>query len=253
MSSIQLGCITIIVSSIIQSTSANAKPSKNADWNTKVLVTRPLSVLFVGNSHLLMPGFIKRVRKRIRAKSAQAPRIRVMAKIGATLTKTKRKKGVERVLRSVKWDIIVLQESTTAFMTGHGRKNFLSAVKWFRKRKPAGTKLLLWETWPQGASHALYHRRGVWGRWFKRPPRNPDQLFSWIETGIRRAAKANASYISPIGRCWMSLAPTKRPYAKDDYHPSTRGLTFIAEILAGSVVATAQVNTPSGRVVGSCP
>lgn len=253
MSSIRMGCITVIVSSIIQSTSANAKPSKNADWNTKVLVTRPLSVLFVGNSHLLMPGFIKRVRKRIRAKSAQAPRIRVVAKIGATLTKTKRKKGVERVLRSAKWDIIVLQESTTAFMTGHGRKNFSSAVKWFRKHKPAGTKLLLWETWPQGASHALYHRRGVWGRWFKKPPRNPDQLFSWIETGIRRAAKANASYISPIGRCWMGLAPTKRPYAKDDYHPSTKGLAFIAEILAGSVVATAQANTPSSQVAGSCP
>jgi len=200
-----------------------------------------------------MPGFIKQVRKRIRAKSSRTLKLQTIAKIGATLTRTKAMKGVEKILRSKKWDAIVLQESTTAFMTKHGRKNFMSAVKWFRKRKPTGAKLLLWQTWPQGASHALYHRRGVWGRWFKNPPRDPDQLFSWIETGVKRAARANASFISPIGHCWMALRSAKRPYARDDYHPSTRGLAFVAKILAGSIVAVAQTMPRPGSVVSNCP
>ena len=108
-------------------------------------------------------------------------------------------------MRAKAWDVIVLQESTTAYMTNHGRKNILAAVAWFHNNKPAASKLLLWQAWPQGASHALYYRRGVWGRWFKNPPKNPNQLFSWISAGAIRAAVANYVFISPIGHCWMSL------------------------------------------------
>ena len=211
------------------------------------------SVLLIGNSHLLMPGFMKRVEARVRSIRGQPATFRVVAKIGTTLTKSRKRAATLAALRSSKWDVIVLQESTTAFMTNHGRRNFASAIKWFDARKPKSAKLLLWQTWPQGSSHALYHRRGVWGRWFKNPPRNPTQLFSWIEAGVRGAATAHRAYIAPIGRCWMKLSPRKRPYAQDDYHPSNRGLTFIANILARSIVATAaDTDAAPGAVIGKC-
>ena len=246
--------VTALATSIaLPSLAANAKPPDGGAWRTTTKLARPLSTLLIGNSHILMPGFLKRVRTRIRAKTGQTPKLRTLAKIGTTLSKTKRQSNTASVLKSKNWDVIVLQESTTAFLTGHGRRSFMSAVKWFNAHKPEGAKLLLWETWPQGARHGLYHRRGVWGRWFKNPPRNPKQLFSWIEKGTGGAARANASYVAPIGSCWMLLKPAKRPYARDRYHASTRGLTFVAEILARSVVATAQMQAAPGQVAGACP
>lgn len=246
--------VAVLATCIVQpALTADAKPSDVSAWRTSTRAARPLSALLVGNSHILMPGFLKRVRKRIRAKTGRTPKLRTLAKIGTTLSKTQRQSDTARVLASAKWDVIVLQESTTAFLTGHGRRSYMSAVKWFNARKPEGAKLLLWETWPQGARHALYHRRGVWGRWFKNPPRSPKQLFSWIAKGTNGAAAANASYVSPIGSCWMRLKPGKRPYAKDRYHANTRGLTFIAEILARSMVATARMQAAPGQAAGACP
>lgn len=233
--------------------STQAKPLDRDDWQTKVHIVRPLSVLLVGNSHLLMPGFLKRVRRRISAKTDRVASYRTVAKIGTTLSKSRRRSVTKRILRSEKWDVIVLQESTTAFLTPHGRRRFMSAVEWFDQHKPAHARLLLWETWPQGRRHALYHRRGVWGRWFKNPPRNPKHLFSLIKEDTTSVAEAIDANIAPIGRCWMRLARAKRPYAKDNYHASRKGLTFVAEILARSVVATAQTSSLPGRVRGSCP
>ncbi len=231
--------LTVIAFSIFPLTMSVAQPTKPPQWRTEVHRAGPLSALFIGNSHLLMPGFAKQVRERIRNQSRQNAKIHIVAKIGTTLTKTRRKKDTKRILRSRNWDVIVLQESTTAFLTPHGRRNFAMTVEWFKRNKLSGSKILLWETWPQGHRHALYHRRGVWGRWFKKPPRNPKQLFAWIATGTQRAAKANAAYVAPIGQCWMRLSPAKRPYAKDHYHASRRGLRFVAGILANSVVTVA--------------
>ena len=214
----------------------------------------PLSVLFIGNSHLLMPGFMKQVQRRLKGKSAKGRPIKTqtVAKIGTTLTKSRKTAKTRNALRGTQWDVIVLQESTTAFMTGHGRQNYMAAVKWFRQNKPPGTKLLLWQTWPQGARHALYGRRGVWGKWFPNPPKGPKQLFSWISTWTDRAAEKNGAFISPIGSCWMGLARRKRPYARDAYHPSPKGIRYIAEILARSVISVADAGGET-RVRGACP
>lgn len=214
---------------------------------------RELSVLLIGNSHLLMPGFAKKLKRQL-AEGDRKVDMKIVAKIGTTLTKSRKKAATRTAMRSKGWDVIVLQESTTAFMTKHGRRNFMSAVEWFDQNKPGNSKLLLWQPWPQGASHALYARRGVWGRWFKNPPRNPKQLFSWISEGVRRAADKRELVISPIGHCWMSLPKRKRPYAGDDYHPSNRGLTFIAKTLASSVQATASDQQATNtRRIGACP
>ena len=159
-----------VASCLCLATDVSAKPSEVQGWKTQAQKAKPLSILLVGNSHLLMPGFMKRVRKQLRSKWRRPFRTRVIAQVGTTLTKSRRKPETRHALRSAKWDIVVLQESTTAFMTTHGRRNYMASVKWFRKFKPAQAKILLWQTWPQGARHALYHRRGVWGRWFKNPP-----------------------------------------------------------------------------------
>lgn len=242
-----------VASCLCLAAGVSAKPSKVPGWKTQVHKAKPLSILLVGNSHLLMPGFMKRVRKQLRSNWRRPFRIRVIAEIGTTLTKSRRKPETKQALRSAMWDIVVLQESTTAFMTTHGRRNYMASVKWFRKFKPTNTKILLWQTWPQGARHALYHRRGVWGRWFKNPPKHPKQLFSWIRRGTLRAANANAAYISPIGKCWMALPRARRPYAGDRYHPSKRGLSFVAVILARSIIGTAKSDVRSNPVVGNCP
>ena len=224
-----------------------------AAQSTENSKARELSVLLVGNSHLLMPGFAKRLKRQLKARQ-RLKKFEIVAKIGTTLTKSRRKASTLKAMKSAAWDVIVLQESTTAFMTNHGRQNFMSAVAWYDKNKPAGAKLLLWQPWPQGSSHALYARRGVWGRWFKNPPRNPKQLFAWISKGVKRAADRHNLVISPIGHCWMSLAKRKRPYAGDDYHPSIRGLNFIAKTLASSVAATAAgQGGDKARRIGGCP
>lgn len=242
--------ILMVVLLVLQTIATSAAPASTGDAN------RPLSVLLVGNSHLLMPGFTKRLMRNLKGadKPHRTVKLGVIAKIGTTLTKSRKQKNTRRQLMATAWDVIVLQESTTAFMTKHGRHNFQRAVDWFQKHKPAKSKLLLWQAWPQGARHALYARRGVWGRWFKNPPRNPNQLFSWIASGVHRAANKHDLAVSPIGYCWMRLARRKRPYAGDAYHPNGRGLTFIARILASSIVATADGRTGNEtRIVGECP
>lgn len=228
-----------IIVFVFPASASLAQPSNSTQWRTEIRRAEPISALLIGNSHLLMPGFAKQVRRHIRKLTRLEPKIHVVAKIGTTLTKTKRKKDTRRILRSRNWDVIVLQESTTAFLTSHGRSSFASTVEWFKRNKPQHSKIVLWEAWPQGRRHALYHRRGVWGRWFKNPPRGPKQLSARIATDTERAAKTNAAYVSPIGRCWMRLSPAKRPYAKDHYHASRRGLLFVAGILASSVVSVA--------------
>lgn len=248
--------IALLVGLTLYAEMAFAAPWETVVKPTKKPASPTLSVLLVGNSHVLMPGFLKRLKRQLRAKMqrGQQLQLRSIAKIGTTLTKSRKQKETLKILRSTPWNVIVLQESTTAFMTGYGRRGFMLTVKWFRENKPKPSKLLLWEAWPQDRGHALYSGRGVWGKWFKKPPKSPKQLYSWINTVSTKTALANMAGIAPIGGCWMRLPRKKRPYSRDRYHASVRGLTFVAKVLASSIVATAhgQKDDKAG-VVGACP
>ncbi len=198
-----------------------------------------LSVLFIGNSHTLMPGFTTRVVSALAARAGRRARIqtRTIAKIGTTLTRQRRVAATRAAMQSRIWSAIVLQESTTAFMTKGNRSTFLKTLRWYNNHTPAGSKLILWEPWPQGPRHGLYRRVRPWRNWFPNPPKNPEVFIRLINQTVRRAADVFPKIrIAPVGSCWMALPRRKRPYAGDDYHASVRGQRFIARILARTIL-----------------
>ena len=95
----------------------------------------------------MMPGFAEKLKRQLVAGDLKID-IRIVAKIGRTLTKSRKKAASPTAMLSKGEEVIVLQETTTAFLTKYGHRNLMSAVKWFDQNKQGNSKLLLWQPWP---------------------------------------------------------------------------------------------------------
>jgi hypothetical protein len=173
-------------------------------------------VLFVGNSLTFrndLPELVHRLggrRTPIFAGSFTAP--------GWELRQFAGDYQLDRLLKEVHWDVVVLQEQSQipSFAVADRGREFIPYVKDLAdKIRKSGAQPLLFATW----AHRLGDRRNVSGDTYA-------AMQQRVVGGYWDAARASASPVAPVGVAW-SEALTRRPqlglWASDGIHPSSAG------------------------------
>ncbi len=166
----------------------------------------PLRVLFVGNSLTYTTDIPRRVAKVAEATGRKAV-IESVAYPSFSLEDHWRDgRAAEAILRG--WDIVVLQQGTSAHESG--RAELVEYARRFAKLiRGAGAKPALYMVWPLA----------------DRPREFPDTIRSW-----RRAASETDAILIPAGEAWLR-ALAKEPRLKlysDGIHPSSFGSDIAA-------------------------
>jgi hypothetical protein len=173
-------------------------------------------VLFVGNSLTFrndLPEMVHRLggaRTPIFAGSFTAP--------GWQLRQFAGDHGLDRLLREVHWDVVVLQEQSQvpSFPADDRAREFTPYVKQLAdKIRADGAQPLLFVTW----AHRTGDRRNVSRDTYA-------AMQQRIVDGYADAARASASALAPVGVAWGN-ALTRRPqlalWSSDGTHPSRAG------------------------------
>ena len=173
-------------------------------------------VLFVGNSLTFkndLPGLVHRLggaRTPIFAGSYTAP--------GWQLSQFAGDRGLDRLLREVRWDVVVLQEQSQvpSFADDDRAREFTPYVTDLADMiRASGAQPLLFVTW----AHRTGDRRNVTGDTYA-------AMQQRVVDGYRDAAGASRSAVAPVGVAWAE-ALTRRPqldlWASDGTHPSRAG------------------------------
>ncbi|MEM9027283.1 MAG: DUF4886 domain-containing protein [Pseudomonadota bacterium] len=231
------------------SIAATARPSQAADIDLNRIQddvsrhgSRAFTVLFIGNSHVLVNNVPGRVAKRLDAVVGPS-RKPVTARIainGARLSDFAGRDIVKTALKRISWDILVLQEATASFLSSSGRKNFHASLNWFMRHKPTTTRVVLYQTWPFQSHHWLYHRPNLTR--YERP-KSPDQMWTWIRSAYQTAVQRNRVTLAPVGHCWLAAENTSSFYSSDGNHASVAGSNLAAEVLTQAIVRTSALNS----------
>ena len=190
------------------------------------------SVLFIGNSHLFVNNVPQRVQERLRS-SRGSVQIKTFTRGGAQLASFTRRTDVETALKSRTWNVVVLQEASATFLAPGGSERFDRSVAWFRKRLPATTQIVLYQTWPW--------RDG--SRYFKGRASNTRHMWRIMRTAYARIAQQREVIVAPVGMCWVRSPSQATLYSADGNHASVAGSRLAARILAATI---------AGKVSAEC-
>ncbi|MEL8056927.1 MAG: hypothetical protein AAGK66_12280 [Pseudomonadota bacterium] len=203
-----------------------------ADQRTE---TRDISVLFIGNSYTFQHDIPARVKGlapvrdgvRVRYKTA------LIADGGVNLIKYVDDPRVMRTLAREDWDVIILQDRSTAAFYQKERAEFDAALKWFKARaEEEGADLILFETWPRRTGHPFYRASPEAG--FS-PPRHQADMARTIRSTYARGAESVSARVAPVGTCWMQADAINDLYADDGSHASQRGADLTARVLENAI------------------
>jgi hypothetical protein len=127
-------------------------------------------------------------------------------------------RGLDRLLREVRWDVVVLQEQSQvpSFPDDDRAREFTPYVTNLADRiRASGAAPLLFVTW----AHRTGDRRNVSGDTYT-------AMQQRVVDGYWDAARASRSAVAPVGVAWAE-ALTRRPqldlWASDGTHPSRAG------------------------------
>lgn len=188
-------------------------------------------VLFIGNSHLLVNNVPARVQRRLRTAKGQA-RIRTFAYGGARLLSFTRRADVASALRTTNWNIVVLQEASATFLTAHGRRNFQRAVRWFQRNVPAGTRIVLYQTWPWRSGSRYLGRSGS----------SSAKMWSAMQTEYSKPRRTRGVTIAPVGSCWVRSPRRAKLYSADGNHATVAGSRLAAAVISTTIIRGAHGN-----------
>ena len=173
-------------------------------------------VLFVGNSLTFrndLPGLVHQLggtRTPIYAGSFTAP--------GWQLSQFAGDDGLDRLLREVHWDVVVLQEQSQvpSFPENDRAREFDPPGRELADEiRASGAEPLLFVTW----AHRTGDRRNVPGDTYA-------AMQERVVDGYEEAARASASAVAPVGVAWeevLQRRPQLELWAADGTHPSRAG------------------------------
>ena len=201
-----------------------------------------VKVLFIGNSHVMVNGVPERVARRLAGQLAQAadgsgprPVVPVMiAKGGALLRHAAGRADVVEALRRFRWDAVVLQEATAAFVTPRGRRSFQEALDWFGETIPRATPVVLYKTWPWLA-HYPWFRPGKVAADADVGAGRTDQLWARMQKAYAAALRKHPWTVAPVGDCWVREPASDTLYSPDGNHATSKGAEFAARIIAEAI------------------
>lgn len=170
-------------------------------------VSRPLRVLFIGNSYTARNDLPARVRLLARA-LGHSFEYRLIAAGGASLKRHWNAAGTITVVNEG-WDICVLQEQSTLPIRNQDR--YFESVRLF-----------------DHAIHAAGARTALYLPWHRQS--EPDDWFTLSDAVLSIAWEIDATVV-PVGLAWrIALArdPALPLYASDGSHPTVFGTTLAA-------------------------
>ncbi len=153
--------------------------------------------------------------------------IKVYAQGGANLTGQWQEGKALEMIRSQKWDYVVLQDHSFWAMDSVNVQNTYSAANNFDTEiKAAGAKTLLFETWA----------RKLGSYWYKDKKyalilRNPEYMQQQFKVRTSELAESLQAEIIPVGDYWMYAIrqnPKLNLYNKDGSHPNVQGSFYTA-------------------------
>jgi len=215
--SVALWCIIMLTAMSWQSLAAVKKSSAR--------LPQPLNVLFIGNSHLFVNNVPARVRGHLLNANDKVS-IKTFAKGGARLVRHANNPAVRDALQRTNWSVVVLQESSAAFLSRKGRQRFHEAVNWFVRNTPSTARIVLYQTWPWRAGSRFLRRRGA----------NPSEMWRVMQLEYAAVARQHPHIsIAPVGPCWMSSSKLVSLYSPDGNHASVAGSELAAAIIADTI------------------
>ena len=189
-------------------------------------------VLFVGNSYTYqhdVPDLVRRA-----SLPEHSFETGLVATGGQNLITYIDSERLQTLLDTEDWDVIVLQDRSTAAFYAKDRVDFERALVWFRQAADEeGASLILYQTWPRREGHRFYSaeaRRGF------SPPRDQAQMSDQLIAAYRRGAKTANSTVAPVGECWMKQENVNTLYAADGSHASEAGAKLAARVIANTLV-----------------
>lgn len=195
----------------------------------------PSRVLFVGNSYTYQHDLPELVRRA--SQPGQSFETGLVAAGGQNLITYVDSERLQTLLDTEDWDVIVLQDRSTATFCAKGRADFERALAWFRRAADQeGASLILYQTWPRRKGHDFYSTEAPRGC---APPRDQMDMLEQLIAAYARGAKSTKARIAPVGECWMKQGETDHLYAEDGSHASAAGANLAARVIANTLAGKA--------------
>jgi len=165
---------------------------------------------------------------------------------GCTLEKHLGNAATTDVVRTIKWDVVVLQEqSQMPSLPGEFRESFdAGAAKLAALVKASGARPVLYMTWGRRDGDK------------KNPEVNPDYatMQDRLSEGYRTAGAANGMLVAPVGEAWRRAWAADATlgaalYKKDGSHPSAKGAYLSACVLHAVIFGGDAMALPQGKGV----
>jgi hypothetical protein len=187
---------------------------------------KAIYVLFVGNSYTSVNKLPQLLEQLSAAAKLNSPIRCTMATAGgATLEKHWNNSQFRELLKSRKWDIVVLQEQSLRPLDGPDLF-FEYARLWNKEIKANGAKLLFYMTW---ARKATLEKQPVYTE------------------NYRKAARDCGGTVVPVGEAWRVVREQKPDielFAKDGSHPSPAGSYLAACVFYAAITDKSPVGLP---------
>ena len=185
----------------------------------RVKASKPLRVLFVGNSYSFK---IPRAFETLAKEEGKNVEVEQLTKGGWTLAKHAKAEATLEKIAAKKWDIVVLQEQsqTPAFPEGQRRQVMDPAAKSLADAiRKAGAIPVFFQTWGRrdgDKQNAKTYPNDTFKAMQKR-----------LTDGYRNAAKAAGNaHVIPVGEIWAKVLASgdgDKLYSKDGSHPASDG------------------------------
>jgi hypothetical protein len=211
-----------------------------------VSATRPMRVLFLGNSFTSRGPIPSLVGALAQSAGWPTPDVQTRAVDGQNLGYFRADATALGLIDRGGWDFVVLQDYSTrptdATAVGGDGAGFEADATWLYdrvKQASPGAQVRLFETWARGAAHPYYPT------YYADPADMQGQLRRWYSDAAQRAIPARSTAVSrtdvrvaPVGDAWERHLGTPSPlrlHDVDDYHAGPDGQYLTALVLYGAI------------------
>lgn len=195
----------------------------------------PGQIFVVGNSFVAQHDVGARLQFLL-AKAGDNRLVTTLARNGAWLADHLATGSVERELRSLSPNWVVLQDHSLAGLTSDGRARSRAAIETILRLTNACPVYLT--PWPREAGHKLFATAGM--------PSSPKEMVARTMRHYDSVADDFGGHVSPVAEAWQTLVAAGFDlHAPDGYHASEDGAWFVAMVLSASLGVDPRWGSPA--------
>ena len=215
--------------------SVAAKPA--VDESRVCVPPKPLDVLFIGNSYLIM-HHVEELVATLGEQAGVELRTELLAMGGKNFEYHLHRDKTAAKLAARDWDYVIM--ASHSLDTIRNREGFLDAGEGLVDLvREAGAEPLLFETWARRADSGGYR--------YGRNGHSPAEMHAMVHRGYAELSRRTGAEVIDVGAAWLAFkrrAPSYNLHASDANHPGKLGSYLTANV----VLATLTDLSPVGNV-----